>query len=91
MSRTGDGARPHDPRAAATTRPAAYLFVAAALVLVAAAFVSGLAPDLFASVGGWATVAVIVVLAVVVGSVSMLRRMRRLNAMPDEPQGRRQD
>jgi drug/metabolite transporter (DMT)-like permease len=91
MSRTGDGPRPHDPRGAATTRPAAYIFGAAALVVVAAAFLSGFTPDLFASLGGWATVVVIVVVAIAVGSFSMLRRMRRLNAMPDEPQGRRQD
>lgn len=70
-----------------TMRPALYTYGVGALVFLAGILLSSMAPDLFRSLGGWVTVVALVAVAVLVGSFSIIRRMNRRSAMPDESSG----
>lgn len=78
---------PLDERAKSTLRPVLVAFVVTLVLAGAGVLLSILAPDVFAAVGGWVTVVVLVFLTVVATSVTMLRRMQRLAAAPDESEG----
>ncbi|GAB2500835.1 hypothetical protein GCM10027063_45530 [Promicromonospora xylanilytica] len=49
------------------------------VVLFVAGILSGAAPDLFQSAGGWVTAIIVVVVAVIIGSLLTVRRMNAHN------------
>ncbi|MEU4361369.1 hypothetical protein [Promicromonospora sp. NPDC023987] len=74
-----------------TVRPALITYCVGALVFLAAVLLSNLAPELFSSLGGWVTAIIIVAIAALVGTYTMVQRMNRRSSMPDETLDRRQD
>lgn len=74
-----------------TMRPAVITYGVGALVFLAAVLLSNLAPELFSSLGGWVTTIIIVAIAALAGSYTMVQRMNRRSSMPDETLDRRQD
>lgn len=70
-----------------TIRPALYTYAAGALIFVAAIVLSNAAPGFFSAVGGWVTTIILVAVAVLVGSYTMISRMNRRSSLPDDTPG----
>jgi hypothetical protein len=70
-----------------TMRPLLYTYGVGALVFLAGILLSNLAPELFSSLGGWVTTIVIVAVAVLAGSYTIVRRMNKRSSLPDDSSG----
>ncbi|GAA4697814.1 hypothetical protein APR04_005022 [Promicromonospora umidemergens] len=60
-----------------SARPAMYAFVAAIVLCVVGVVLVGTAPDLFAALGGWVTVIVILFLIAVLAGLAIVRSTNR--------------
>lgn len=74
MNKKQDAANAAANRAA---RPAMYAFVAAIVLCVVGVVLVGAAPDLFAALGGWVTVIVILFLIAVWAGLAIVRNTNR--------------
>lgn len=77
MSSNGTSDRRDDAPGASPSRTPTTILLVGFVLIVAGGLTARFAPDLFASLGGWVTVAVVAVLMVVLGSLSFVRGMRR--------------
>jgi hypothetical protein len=70
-----------------TARPSMYAFGAAAVICVLGVLLNIAAPDLFVSFGGWLTVIGLLLVISVWAGLSMVRRMNKNAARPDDQSG----